>query len=107
VAFACLSRQPALVRDFSLVFPSSVSWASLVFWIHREIPAAESVELFDVFTGGGLPADRRSLAFRVTFRHAERTLSDAEAHALHAQVIQGMGKTFQAELRAAEANPAP
>ncbi len=107
VAFAGLSRQPALVRDFSLVFPSSVSWASLVFWIHREIPAAESVELFDVFTGGGLPADRRSLAFRVTFRHAERTLSDAEAHALHAQVIQGMGKTFQAELRAAEANPAP
>jgi phenylalanyl-tRNA synthetase beta chain len=95
------------VRDFSLVFPDAVSWASIVFWIHREIPAAESVELFDVFTGGGLLAGRRSLAFRVAFRHADKTLSDAEAQDLHARVIQGMVKTFQAELRASEANAAP
>ncbi len=107
VSFAGLSRQPALVRDFSLVFPDAVSWASIVFWIHREIPAAESVELFDVFTGGGLLAGRRSLAFRVAFRHADKTLSDAEAQDLHARVIQGMVKTFQAELRASEANAAP
>lgn len=104
VAFAGLSRQPALVRDFSLVFPENVSWASIVFWIHREIAAAESVDLFDVFTGAGLPAGRRSLGFRVTFRHADKTLTDAEAQTLHTQVIQGLSKTFQAELRAPEAN---
>lgn len=103
VAFSGLSRQPALVRDFSMTFPDSVPWSSVVFWIHRECADVESVELFDVFTGGALAAGRRSLAFRVTFRHADRTLTESEGLAHHARVIQGLGAAFQAELRSAEA----
>lgn len=103
VKHAALSRQPALVRDFSLVFPETVSWSSVVFWIHRSCEWVEGVELFDVFTGKGLAEGTRSLAFRVTFRHPDRTVSDAEAHALHERVLSGLGKEFGAHLRA----PAP
>ena len=103
VKHVALSRQPALVRDFSLVFPENVSWSSVVFWIHRSCEWVEGVELFDVFTGKGLPDATRSLAFRVTFRHPDRTVSDTEAHALHDRVLTGLGKEFGAHLRA----PAP
>jgi hypothetical protein len=72
-----------LVRDFSLVFPETVSWSSVVFWIHRSCEWVEGVEFFDVFTGKGLAEGTRSLAFRVAFRHPDRTLSDAEAQSLH------------------------
>jgi phenylalanyl-tRNA synthetase beta chain len=95
-----LSRQPALVRDFSLVFPGTVSWSAVVFWIHRSCEWVEGVELFDVFTGQGLAAGTRSLGFRVTFRHPDRTVTDAEAHALHERVLTGLGKEFGAHLRA-------
>jgi phenylalanyl-tRNA synthetase beta chain len=98
--FAGLSRQPALVRDFSLVFPEGVSWASIVIWIQRECEWVEAVELFDVFKGQGLPEGTRSLAFRVTFRHPERTVTDAEAHSLHDRVLTGLEKAHGAHLRA-------
>lgn len=100
-----LSRQPALVRDFSLVFPETVSWSSVVFWIHRSCEWVEGVELFDVFTGQGLAAGTRSLGFRVTFRHADRTVTDAEAHAVHERVLTGLGKEFGAYLRAPAPHP--
>jgi phenylalanyl-tRNA synthetase beta chain len=95
-----LSRQPPLVRDFSLVFPETVSWSAVVFWIHRSCEWVERVDLFDVFTGQGLATGTRSLGFRVTFRHPDRTVTDAEAHALHERVLTGLGKEFGAHLRA-------
>lgn len=100
VRHAALSRQPALVRDFSLVFPETVSWSSVVFWIHRSCAWVEGVELFDVFTGKGLAEGTRSLAFRVAFRHPDRTVSDAEAQSLHEGVLSGLAKEFGAHLRA-------
>jgi phenylalanyl-tRNA synthetase beta chain len=96
-----LSRQPALVRDFSLVFPEGVPWASIVSWINRECAWVEAVELFDVFHGQGLPAGTRSLAFRVTFRHSDRTLTDEEAQTLHERVLTGLEKAHGAHLRVA------
>ncbi|MBK8871203.1 MAG: phenylalanine--tRNA ligase subunit beta [Elusimicrobia bacterium] len=95
-----LSRQPALVRDFSLVFPETVTWSAVVFWIHRACEWVEGVDLFDVFTGQGLAVGTRSLGFRVTFRHPDRTVTDGEAHALHERVLTGLGKEFSAHLRA-------
>jgi len=97
--FQGLSRVPVLRRDFSLVFQETVSWASITTWIHGNVDFVKAVELFDVFTGGGLPAGVRSLAFRVTFRHGERTLTDAEGQALQDRVVRGLGDQFQAKLR--------
>jgi len=37
----------------------------------------EGVELFDVFRGGHVPAGEKSMAYALTYRHAERTLTDA------------------------------
>ena len=44
--------------------------------------AVEAVETFDVYQGEGLPAGKKSLAFALTFRSAERTLTDAEVNAV-------------------------
>jgi phenylalanyl-tRNA synthetase beta chain len=100
--FSGLSRQPALLRDFSLVFPEHIAWARVLLWIHEQCEWVEGVELFDVFTGGDLPAGCRSLAFRVTFRHPDRTLTEAEAQGLQDRVLKGLSGAFQAAPRAAE-----
>jgi len=48
----------------------------------------ERLELFDEFRGEGLPAGHRSLAWRLTFRHPERTLRDKEIEGRRARLLQ-------------------
>lgn len=97
--FTGLSLHPALIRDFSLVFPNNVSWQSIALHVMKEADHAENVELFDVYKGEGLPVDHRSLAFRVSFRHPERTLTDAEAAKIQEKILSSLKSSFGAALR--------
>jgi phenylalanyl-tRNA synthetase beta chain len=94
-----LSRFPAVLRDFSLTFPTSVPWLSVSLWLHASSPWVESVELFDVFTGKDLPEGERSLAFRVTFRDASRTLNDGDIGEIQTKILRGLAETFGAAPR--------
>ena len=54
---------------------------------------------FDVYAGKGMPEGMRSLAFRVTYRSAGRTLTDEEVAAMHERVRELMVSRFGAQLR--------
>lgn len=100
---------PAATRDIALVVHDDVS-AGAVGDAIREVGGelCESVELFDLFRGGQVPADHRSLAFHVIYRDPRaatapeqaKTLTDAEVDARHQAVIEGVKKRFGAVLRA-------
>jgi len=77
--YRSLPRFPAALRDLAFVVAESVAAGSLVEVIRGSGGEyLESVEVFDLFRGGNIPADRKSLAFHLTFRSTERTLSDRE-----------------------------
>ncbi|HVY46806.1 MAG TPA: phenylalanine--tRNA ligase subunit beta, partial [Minicystis sp.] len=100
---------PAATRDIALVVSEDVPAGS----VGDEIRAAagevcESVELFDLFRGAGIPDGHRSLAFHVVYRdpraatdpeHA-KTLTDQEVDARHAAVVRAVSSKFGAQLRA-------
>ena len=46
----------------------------------------ESVDLFDVYQGQGIPEGKKSLAFSLVFRSPERTLTDDEVNAVFQKV---------------------
>ena len=50
----------------------------------------ESLELFDVYRGQGLPEGRKSLAFSFAFRAADRTLTDSEVNAVLQRIQEGI-----------------
>ena len=84
-AFVPPAKFPAVTRDVAAVLPRALAWAevSAVLAEAREALLA-AVEPFDIFTddtGVKLPADRKSLAFSLTFRCAERTLTTEEVNA--------------------------
>jgi phenylalanyl-tRNA synthetase beta chain len=58
------------------------------------------VSLFDRFTGGAIPPEHASLAFRVVYRAKDRTLTDAEVDAQHVKVVSEVKARFGATLRA-------
>ncbi|HEY9231230.1 MAG TPA: phenylalanine--tRNA ligase subunit beta, partial [Blastocatellia bacterium] len=100
VRYSALPRLPASARDVSLLVPDTLMWAEIERAI-RELGIPEIVELrvFDVYAGKGMPEGRRSLAFRVTYRSAGRTLTDEEVAAMHERVRELMVSRFGAQLR--------
>ena len=62
-------------------------------------PIVRSVSLLSLFRGQGVPADRKSLAFRVVMQDTERTLTDAEADAARDALVALLSRKFAATLR--------
>jgi phenylalanyl-tRNA synthetase beta chain len=78
---------PPALRDLALVVDDAVSAGDVQKAIAKSARAAvgnafvvERVQVFDVYRGQGLPAGKKSVAFSLTFRSAERTLTDDEVN---------------------------
>ena len=95
-----LPKYPATTRDLAFVVDRGLP----VVFLERAIQAAigpailESIDLFDVFTGDQIGKDKKSVAFNLRFRAADRTLTDEECNAAVDKAIRAAGK-LGAELR--------
>ena len=70
---------PAVELDLALLVPIGTSAASVEAVIRRGAgEMLENLALFDEFRGAGIPDGYRSVAWRLTFRHPDRTLRDKE-----------------------------
>jgi phenylalanyl-tRNA synthetase beta chain len=93
-----IPRLPAVLRDLAVVVDDAVTAASVEALVRAE-PLVESVTLFDVYKGAPLPANKKNLAFAIAYRAADRTLTDAEADAAHARIVERLREKLAAELR--------
>jgi phenylalanyl-tRNA synthetase beta chain len=74
-----LPTMPPAEFDLAFIVPDSVPAASVENTLRESGgDLLESAVLFDEFSGPGVAAGHRSLAWRLTFRHPERTLNDKE-----------------------------
>lgn len=101
VQFAPLPVTPAAEFDLALVVPDGLP-ASHVEAVLRQAGGdlLERLTLFDEFRGGALPAGHRSLAWRLTFRHPERTLRDKEIEGRRARLVQVLSQELGITVRA-------
>jgi phenylalanyl-tRNA synthetase beta chain len=94
-------RFPPIRRDLAFVVPEEVPAGSLQTAV--EDAGGELLDrtsLFDVFRGGVVPEGRKSLAFALEFRAADRTLTDEEVEPALAAIVDRARSEFGAELRA-------
>ncbi len=96
--YSFISRYPAATRDLALVLPSHVSAAAVQAIIARH-RLVERAELFDLYTGGNVPAGAKSLAFRVYFQAPDRTLTNAEVDRSLQGLLGNLEREAQATLR--------
>ncbi|TMB37889.1 MAG: phenylalanine--tRNA ligase subunit beta [Deltaproteobacteria bacterium] len=95
-------RFPAVARDLAFVVDANVPAEKLL----GEIRAAdggkllERVTLFDVYRGAPVPEGRKSVAFGLSLRAPDRTLTDAEADALCTAIRDRLKARLGAEIRA-------
>jgi len=59
----------------------------------------EDIRLFDVYRGEQVGRGKKSVAFSLTYRNNDRTLTDEEADRAHAEVVEMLKERFHAVLR--------
>ena len=99
VEYAPLMRFPAVVQDIALVVDSGQP-ADDVRRLIEKHELVHAAQVFDVYEGEGVPADCKSLAFSVTYRSVEKTLTDKEVAHAQGEILKSLRDELNAELRA-------
>jgi len=95
-----LPQYPAVTRDMALVVAATVTHEAVEAAIRQLAqPLLESVRLFDLYAGAPLGEGRKSLAYALTYRAADRTLTDDEVNDVHQQLVAALCRALEAELR--------
>ena len=96
-----IARYPAAQRDLAVVVNADVPAADILAAIRAAGGALlRKADLFDVYTGKGIPEGKRNLAYALTFQSPERTLTDQDIEQAHAAIVAALADQFGAELRA-------
>lgn len=99
--FTELSRFPSVRRDIAVLIGANIGIDDIQHTIQTS--AGELLTqswLFDVYTGQGIEAGQRSLAFALLWQHPDRTLEDAEIKEGVQRVVDALQNTYKATLRA-------
>ena len=87
-------------RDLAVIVDEKVSVQSLLNTMREaRIPLVNEVGLFDVYRGKGIAENKKSLAFLVLMQDTQKTLTDAEADAAMAKLLDLIVRQHGAELR--------
>jgi phenylalanyl-tRNA synthetase beta chain len=93
-------RYPALTRDLAVTVPAEL--------LSQEVTDAivklggetlQEARLFDVYQGEQIAAGNKSLAFSLTWRSPDKTLTDQEVNALQERIEGGLGELFKGQIR--------
>jgi len=95
-----LPQFPSIRRDVAMIVPENLTHDAVITAARQARPPnLEAIELFDVFRGKNMPAGQKSMAYAFTYRHAERTLTDAEVNAAHEQLVAQLKQKLGATVR--------
>lgn len=99
-SFVSLPKFPSAWRDVALVVPDGVTSAEVEAAIEAQgKPELKTVRLFDLYRGSNLAAGFRSLAYRLTFQIAERTLTDQEVTNKVSKIIDHLKARYSIAIR--------
>ncbi|MDO5299102.1 MAG: phenylalanine--tRNA ligase subunit beta [Clostridia bacterium] len=95
-----LPKFPAVTRDIALVMDEAVTVGSVLACIRKAGGATlEKAEMFDIYRGAQLLTGKKSVAFSLTFRNPERTLSDDDVNPLMKKILAACESQCGAALR--------
>jgi phenylalanyl-tRNA synthetase beta chain len=91
---------PPVKQDLAFAVPEDVLAGDLIAAARDAVSELNDMTPFDVYHGEQVGPGRKSIAFRVEFRSAERTLTDEDAARLREKIVESLRERFGAELRA-------
>lgn len=95
-----LPRFPSVERDLAIVVENAFPSRQIINWIKGlgQI-LIEDVQLFDQYHGTPIPDGKKSLAYTISYRSSDRTLTDEEVNTIHHDLTSKMCQKFGTTLR--------
>lgn len=95
-----LPKFPAVTRDIAILVDDRVLVQEIEDTIKKQGGGIlESAKLFDVYKGSQIPEGKKSIAYAITYRHIDKTLTDAEVNKVHDKILRSLEHKLGAELR--------
>ena len=99
-AFREIPKYPEVRRDLALLIDKNISFSAIrESALKTERRLLQSVNLFDVYEGKGIPENQKSYAVSFTLRDDNRTLTDKQIDKIMQKFIRNFEKDFGAQLR--------
>jgi phenylalanyl-tRNA synthetase beta chain len=102
VVYRELPRFPAVVRDVAIVTEEGFASDRVIHFVlewNKASQLIEDIRLFDQYVGPPIPPGKKSLAYSLSYRAPDRTLTDAEVNTVHAQLLAALKDALQVETR--------
>jgi phenylalanyl-tRNA synthetase beta chain len=100
VVYTPIPVMPAAGFDIALVLPAGVTAEAVDTLLRRDSgELLESLQVFDEYRGDRLPAGMRSVAWRLQFRHPERTLRDKELDGRRSRLVSALQRELGVTVR--------
>jgi phenylalanyl-tRNA synthetase beta chain len=100
IIYTPIPKYPSVKRDMAIVVDEDIP-ASKILDMIKKFPSEliEEVSVFDYYKGGNIQEGKKSLAFSITYRSKEKTLTDEEVEKLHFFIIEHIFNKTGGELR--------
>ena len=87
-------------RDFAFIVNKNVSSQDLINAIsHIDQNLISNIKVFDVYEGGNIPENQKSIAINVTIQSFEKTLNDSDLEKINKLIIQTVENKTGAKIR--------
>ncbi|MDR3567163.1 MAG: phenylalanine--tRNA ligase subunit beta [Syntrophobacteraceae bacterium] len=95
-----LPKFPPVPRDLALVAEEALPVEEpLDFICSLQEPLMESIEIFDIFKSDQIGEGKKSIGYRLTYRAADRSLTDEEVNRVHTRLIAKVTARFVVSMR--------
>jgi phenylalanyl-tRNA synthetase beta chain len=92
-------RFPYVERDLALLVDANLPAGELMEVLKGYDQLLESVRIFDVYEGKGIPEGKKSVGIRLRYRADDRTLTDEEVNERRAEALERLKSKFDLEIR--------
>ena len=87
-------------RDFAFIIDKKFEAAKIInILVNLDRKLIKKIRIFDVFQGGNIERNKKSIALNILIQSQDKTLNDQEIEELSKKIIQTMQKSFDATLR--------
>ncbi len=100
IKFSNLPVYPSAPRDLAIIVDNSVISSDIIATVKKNAgKLAESVKIFDLYTGKQIEEGKKSIAISINYRSAERNLTGEEIDIKQMKIIESLKSEFKADIR--------
>ena len=92
-------KYPEVTRDLAIVLSKDVLVGNMVENLKKVSPIIEKIDIFDIYEGDRIEANKKSVAISIVLRDKEKTLDEKEINGAIEKILSTISKDYNGEIR--------